>query len=461
MAEFTNIATPIREVLGGSDITVWTADNLRKCSSHRFSQAQRRPRRASPFGKQDHASSSSPQARPAVGCYQEIATIIDHMGQMSAVAQGLGAVITTTERLQNNPDHFLFIAANSSSALGIIKFGRKKLFHRTSNGSVNEITPMCVLDFYVSERCQRQGVGSALFNFALQHLRVEPYQLGYDRPSIKFLSFLHKHHQLSQYEAQNNNFVVFHDYFVRGEQDVGGGSDSGGGRRGGRRMVGAASSRGAVPTEAKSTKSATTTTTTTTKVEASKYSSWFDQREVEQRSMLEEEEEAFVEQQSLTRQQQQAESQVLSPMSTSGNYAVSSNSHIGKQHGGSRGGGGGGSSYGAAHTPQEQRLQEDSRYQHLQHTGNMLQWPQEGAREMQDGSTRVQLQQQQEEEEQRQQQQQQQQQNKRDPVVSSRNYFASGAARSNRGAFSQLANAPNSYGGGSGGGSPSRSTNLW
>ena len=180
--------------------------------------------------------------------------------------------------------------------------------------------------------------------------------------------------------------------------------------------------------------------------------------------MLEEEEEAFVEQQSLTRQQQQAESQVLSPMSTSGNYAVSSNSHIGKQHGGSRGGGGGGSSYGsygAAHTPQEQRLQEDSRYQHLQHTGNMLQWPQEGAREMQDGSTRVQLQQQQEEEEQRQQQQQQQQQNKRDPVVSSRNYFASGAARSNRGAFSQLANAPNSYGGGSGGGSPSRSTNLW
>lgn len=47
----------------------------------------------------------------------------------------------------------------------------------------------------------------------LEYEKAEPRKLGYDRPSEKLLSFLEKHYHLSQYVPQNNNFVVFKDYF--------------------------------------------------------------------------------------------------------------------------------------------------------------------------------------------------------------------------------------------------------
>ena len=42
---------------------------------------------------------------------------------------------------------------------------------------------------------------------------IEPRLLGYDRPSSKFLKFLEKYFNLSDYIPQNNNFVVFKSYF--------------------------------------------------------------------------------------------------------------------------------------------------------------------------------------------------------------------------------------------------------
>ena len=211
-----NTTTSIRDLLG-EDITAWTAQSLRRYgkSSRSSSSSSSSSSPFSPF----HSSSSPQQQQPTPqGSYQQIATIINSMGQASAAAQGLGAVITNTERMSNNPDHVLFIAANKTAALGIIKLGSKKLFHRSSNGGVHEITPLCVLDFYVNERCQRQGVGHALFTYALHYFQVQPYQLGYDRPSTKFLSFLNKHYKLSHYEPQNNNFVVYSDYFEKAER---------------------------------------------------------------------------------------------------------------------------------------------------------------------------------------------------------------------------------------------------
>jgi len=37
--------------------------------------------------------------------------------------------------------------------------------------------------------------------------------LSYDRPSPKLLGFLGKHYNLRKYVPQNNNYVVFDDYF--------------------------------------------------------------------------------------------------------------------------------------------------------------------------------------------------------------------------------------------------------
>jgi len=37
--------------------------------------------------------------------------------------------------------------------------------------------------------------------------------LAYDRPSPKLIGFLAKHYNLRHYVKQNNNFVIFDDYF--------------------------------------------------------------------------------------------------------------------------------------------------------------------------------------------------------------------------------------------------------
>ena len=42
---------------------------------------------------------------------------------------------------------------------------------------------------------------------------VEPCKLAYDRPSIKLKSFLAKYFNLTNFVNQNNNFVVYDDYF--------------------------------------------------------------------------------------------------------------------------------------------------------------------------------------------------------------------------------------------------------
>jgi alpha-tubulin N-acetyltransferase 1 len=40
-----------------------------------------------------------------------------------------------------------------------------------------------------------------------------PAKLAYDRPSEKLIGFLKKHYGLVKYIPQNNNFVVFNQYF--------------------------------------------------------------------------------------------------------------------------------------------------------------------------------------------------------------------------------------------------------
>ena len=77
-----------------------------------------------------------------------------------------------------------------------------------------EINPLCVLDFYTYESCQRKGYGKMMFSEMLLKEKIEPRKLGIDRPSIKFLNFLQKYYGLKDYVPQNNNFVVFKDYFT-------------------------------------------------------------------------------------------------------------------------------------------------------------------------------------------------------------------------------------------------------
>lgn len=75
------------------------------------------------------------------------------------------------------------------------------------------IRPLCILDFYVHESCQREGHGKDLYDIVLEDNKIEPKMIAIDRPSHKFLSFMKKHFNLYEYFPQTNNFVVFKEYF--------------------------------------------------------------------------------------------------------------------------------------------------------------------------------------------------------------------------------------------------------
>lgn len=87
-----------------------------------------------------------------------VGEVIDAFGALSAKSQGLKAVITTTSKILES-DHRLYIKAEKNKVIGFIKVGRKKLFIRNTEGTIFEISPLCVLDFYTYEKIQRSGFG--------------------------------------------------------------------------------------------------------------------------------------------------------------------------------------------------------------------------------------------------------------------------------------------------------------
>ena len=82
--------------------------------------------------------------------------IIDKIGAASSKAQGLPAIITSGSRLFTS-DTRLYLRAEGNRALALLEVGVKKLFIRNETGTIKEITPLCVLDFYVHESMQRNG----------------------------------------------------------------------------------------------------------------------------------------------------------------------------------------------------------------------------------------------------------------------------------------------------------------
>ncbi|XP_059826838.1 alpha-tubulin N-acetyltransferase 1 [Hypanus sabinus] len=148
----------------------------------------------------------------------QLAVVLDKMGEASAKAQQLSAPITNASRMQMNR-HRLYILKDTvanhgkGAAIGFLKVGNKKLFVLDGQGAHNEMEPLCVLDFYVHVSLQRHGYGKELFDYMIQYEGVKPYHLAIDRPSSKFLSFLRKHYGLSATIPQVNNFVVFDSFF--------------------------------------------------------------------------------------------------------------------------------------------------------------------------------------------------------------------------------------------------------
>eukprot|EP01017_Pseudomicrothorax_dubius_P027149 TRINITY_DN3093_c0_g1_i10.p1 TRINITY_DN3093_c0_g1~~TRINITY_DN3093_c0_g1_i10.p1 ORF type:complete len:158 (-),score=15.65 TRINITY_DN3093_c0_g1_i10:385-858(-) len=53
------------------------------------------------------------------------------------------------------------------------------------------------------------------FDHMLEREGSEPSRIAYDRPSPKLIGFLRKHFNLVNFVPQNNNFVVFNEYFEK------------------------------------------------------------------------------------------------------------------------------------------------------------------------------------------------------------------------------------------------------
>ncbi|KXZ54642.1 hypothetical protein GPECTOR_4g708 [Gonium pectorale] len=142
--------------------------------------------------------------------------MLEEFGKKSALAQGLQAPVTDIHRLRTTDQRlylYMYRQSTKTVILGGLKVGTKRLFVRTASADLREIEPVCVLDFYVHESCQRQGVGKALFEHFLSTEGWDPSCLAYDRPSPKLLAFLRKHYGLQEFVPQSNNFVVFNRYF--------------------------------------------------------------------------------------------------------------------------------------------------------------------------------------------------------------------------------------------------------
>ncbi|XP_054276880.1 alpha-tubulin N-acetyltransferase-like isoform X1 [Macrosteles quadrilineatus] len=149
----------------------------------------------------------------------QVAEIVDSMGQASSKAQGLHHPITSAEKLRNC-DHTFYIMIDprenhgKGSVVGILKMGMKHLsLCDDATGMVHEKETLCVLDFYIHESKQRTGAGRKMFDYMLEDKDTVPYKLAIDKPTQSFLSFMNKHYKLSKIHPQNNNFVLFEGFF--------------------------------------------------------------------------------------------------------------------------------------------------------------------------------------------------------------------------------------------------------
>jgi len=144
---------------------------------------------------------------------QGLTEILDRMGNASSKAQGLKQVITNHIKFTTSGDNRLYMRAEENRVYGILKVGKKNLFYRDSRGTVKELQPLCVLDFYVHESVQRSGLGKQIFEKMLEKENIDPSKIAYDRPSPKLIAFLKKHYGLASYVPQNNNFVIFNAFW--------------------------------------------------------------------------------------------------------------------------------------------------------------------------------------------------------------------------------------------------------
>jgi alpha-tubulin N-acetyltransferase 1 len=97
--------------------------------------------------------------------------------------------------------------------VGFLRVGNRNLYISDNQAITQGTDTICVLDFYVFHKIQGQGHGKTIFDKMLRFINTQPYRLAYDCPTQQMIKFLYKHYSLTSYIKQNNNFIVYNEFF--------------------------------------------------------------------------------------------------------------------------------------------------------------------------------------------------------------------------------------------------------
>ena len=134
-----------------------------------------------------------------------LSNLVNELGRASATAQGLKRSVTGAHLLRDSDT--LYLLQEGSEGIGLLKLGRRRLFVAVKGTQLVETNALCVLDFFTATN--RAGHGISLFNHMLKCEGVHPWNLAFDRPSAKMVSFLARHFSLRDGQLQANKFFLF------------------------------------------------------------------------------------------------------------------------------------------------------------------------------------------------------------------------------------------------------------
>jgi hypothetical protein len=131
---------------------------------------------------------------------------INRLGEQSAISQSLKTPITQWDSFIAGRDRLYVYQQGSDHHLsGFLRIGERDLYLSDGKCPLKFFSNVVsILDFYVVN--QREGIGTLLYEYSIEQLS-NPNRLAYDRPSMKFESFLRKR-GIEDLLHQHNKFSI-------------------------------------------------------------------------------------------------------------------------------------------------------------------------------------------------------------------------------------------------------------
>jgi len=163
----------------------------------------------------------------------EVAELVDHIIENSAKARGLETPDADNRVAPfRSTEDVAYVLAEGRDVLGVARVGVRHIMalptradadsestasvkggYAAYQGTLEKISPMCLLDFFVEGGLQRRGLGYVLFQAMLRgegHLGAG--KIAYYRPSEASVAFVKKHFDLTV-SRMASGFALFDDYF--------------------------------------------------------------------------------------------------------------------------------------------------------------------------------------------------------------------------------------------------------